>query len=103
MILGMVGYAAGGLAAIGSDFTPIANPTAAGAEYKVVSSTQSGLVVPVTLAYSEDSSASWSMFGDAVQAASTPPPPIPEYPLGLPILTVLLVLAYSLIKRRTRN
>jgi hypothetical protein len=33
----------------------------------------------------------------------TAAPPIPEYPLGLPLLAVLTILAYSLIRRRTRN
>jgi hypothetical protein len=35
-----------------------------------------------------------------IQAATTP---IPEYPLGLPILAVLTILAYGIIRRRTRN
>ncbi len=30
-------------------------------------------------------------------------PPIPEYPLGLPLLAILTVIAYGLIRRRTRN
>jgi hypothetical protein len=29
--------------------------------------------------------------------------PIPEYPLGLPILAILMIIAYSVIRRRTRN
>jgi len=31
------------------------------------------------------------------------PPPIPEYPLGLPLLAIFMIFAYGLIKRRTRN
>jgi hypothetical protein len=31
------------------------------------------------------------------------PGPIPEYPLGLPILAVFMVLVYGLIRRRTKN
>jgi hypothetical protein len=33
----------------------------------------------------------------------TPAPPIPEYPLGLPLLAILALLAYGVIRRRTRN
>lgn len=32
-----------------------------------------------------------------------PAPPIPEYPLGLPLLAIFMIFAYGLIKRRTRN
>lgn len=34
-----------------------------------------------------------------VQAA----PPIPEYPIGLPLLAIFVVIGYGLIRRRTRN
>jgi hypothetical protein len=34
-----------------------------------------------------------------VNAAS----PIPEYPLGLPVLAIFMIIAYGLIKRRTRD
>ncbi len=101
MILGMIGYSSGTLAA-GSGFTLIANPSTAGAEYKIVSSTQSGLVVPLTITYSEDETTLWSMIGDAVQTASTPPP-IPEYPLGLPFLVILMIVGYGIVKRRSLN
>jgi len=30
-------------------------------------------------------------------------PPIPEYPLGLPLLAILTVVGYGLVRRRTRN
>lgn len=30
------------------------------------------------------------------------PEPIPEYPLGLPVLTTLTILAYGLVKRKTK-
>jgi hypothetical protein len=30
-------------------------------------------------------------------------PPIPEYPLGLPLLAIFMVLGYAVIKRRIRN
>ncbi len=32
-----------------------------------------------------------------------PAPAIPEYPLGLPLLAIFMIIAYGLIKRRTRN
>ena len=30
-------------------------------------------------------------------------PPIPEYPIGLPIIAILMVIGYGLVRRRTRN
>ncbi|MGP8070724.1 MAG: hypothetical protein ACLP5V_12620 [Candidatus Bathyarchaeia archaeon] len=82
-------------------FTLIAGPTLAGAEFKVVSSTQSSLSVPITL-NNDFGGIAWVMFGDAVQAASAAPP-IPEYPYGLPLLAIFTVLAYGVIRRRTRR
>jgi len=35
--------------------------------------------------------------------AWTPAAIIPEYPLGLPLLAIFMIIAYGLIKRRTRN
>jgi len=32
-----------------------------------------------------------------------PATPIPEYPLGLPVLAIFMIIAYGLIKRRTRS
>ena len=34
---------------------------------------------------------------------TAPPPPIPEYSLGLPILTILMLITYGFIKRGTQN
>jgi len=36
-------------------------------------------------------------------ACGSSTPPIPEYPIGLPILAILTILAYGLIRRRTRK
>jgi hypothetical protein len=41
--------------------------------------------------------------GPPVTTTTTTAPPIPEYPLGLPLLAILMIIAYGLIKRRTRN
>jgi hypothetical protein len=41
------------------------------------------------------------MFGDAVQAASTPP--VPEYSFGLAVLAIFMIIGYGVIRRRTRN
>ena len=38
-----------------------------------------------------------------VGLALNPPSPIPEYPLGLPILAILMIVGYGLVRRRTRN
>jgi hypothetical protein len=32
-----------------------------------------------------------------------PVAPIPEYPLGLPILAVFMIIGYGLVRRRTGN
>ena len=48
---------------------------------------------------------SFSHEGDAsgcVNFTVNSPPPIPEYPLGLPILGILIVIGYGLVRRRTR-
>jgi hypothetical protein len=37
-----------------------------------------------------------------VMPAATPPP-IPEYPLGLAVLVIFMIIGYSLIRRRTRS
>jgi hypothetical protein len=52
---------------------------------------------PVTLSWIYTSS-NWAMGGVALDPAS----PVPEYPLGLPILAIFMVLAYAVIKRRTK-
>jgi hypothetical protein len=39
----------------------------------------------------------------AATSTTTSAPPIPEYPLGLPILAILTIFAYCIIRRRTRN
>lgn len=44
----------------------------------------------------------WAEAGLALEPAPSPPPPsIPEYPLGLPLLATLTAIAYAVIKRRT--
>jgi hypothetical protein len=72
----------------------------AAAEFKVVSTTQSGLTVPFTITHQDsESGADWVMIADAVQGLPTTPP-IPEYPLGLPLLAILLVIGYGVVRRR---
>jgi hypothetical protein len=45
-----------------------------------------------------------SVFSNTVTVTvNNPAPPIPEYPLGLPLLAVFMIFAYGLIKRRIRN
>jgi hypothetical protein len=39
----------------------------------------------------------------SASAPFTVPGPIPEYPLGLLVVVIFMVIAYGLIKRRTRN
>jgi hypothetical protein len=53
---------------------------------------------PVTLSWVYTSS-SWAMGGVALDPSAA----IPEYPFGLAILSIIMVLAYAVIKRRTRN
>jgi len=40
-------------------------------------------------------------FGDCLGFNVIPAPSIPEYPIGLPILAILMILGYTTIKRRT--
>jgi hypothetical protein len=105
MILGMAGDD-GGLEAYSAGsggFSLIAaGAPAAAAEYKIVSSTKSSLPVPMTL-NNDGGITVWVMFGDAVQTATTPPLPIPEYPFGLALLAVLAVICYGVIRHRTRT
>ena len=49
---------------------------------------------------------SFSHEGDAsgcVNFTVNSPTPIPEYPLGLPLLAILTLVGYGLVRRRTRN
>lgn len=99
MILGLAGAA--GVPATwtsGGGFALIDSPghKSGAAEFEVVSSTQSSL----NLAINPNARVTWVMVGDAVQAATTPPPPIPEYPLGLLVLAVFMVFSYTLIRRK---
>ncbi len=41
--------------------------------------------------------------GCTVTAIYSVAPPIPEYPFGLPILAILTIIGYGLVRRRTRN
>jgi hypothetical protein len=41
--------------------------------------------------------------GTVCAVTTTTAPPIPEYPIGLPILAILTIIAYGLIRRRTRK
>lgn len=58
---------------------------------------------PVTMTWSS-TGASSSFVWDQVGVQLVPSAPaIPEYPLGLPLLALFMVIGYGLIKRRTRN
>jgi hypothetical protein len=59
----------------------------------------SGVVSPTNFPASIASG--WAEVGIVLNPAPTPP--IPEYPLGLPILAILTIIGYGLIRRRTRN
>lgn len=55
---------------------------------------------PVTMTWtSADTLLAWLQ--DAV--VLTPPAPIPEYPLGLPILAIFMIIAYGVVRRRTHT
>jgi hypothetical protein len=53
--------------------------------------------------YSIQSEGPTGTFSPCVTFTVDPAPPIPEYPLGLLILAVLMILAYGVIRRRTRK
>jgi hypothetical protein len=44
---------------------------------------------------------SWALVAVDLQPAAIPP--IPEYPLGLPLLAIFMIVAYGVIKRRSRR
>jgi len=54
----------------------------------------------VTMSWSISPASFWSLIAVPLIPTSTP---IPEYPVGLPVLAILTALAYGLIRRRTRN
>ena len=54
---------------------------------------------PVTMTWSIANSAAWSLIAVPLIPATV----IPEYPLGLPILGILTLVGYGLIRRRTRD
>ena len=49
----------------------------------------------------------WSLIAvpltPAATTTTTTGPPIPEYPIGLPILAILMIIGYGLVRRRIRN
>jgi len=54
---------------------------------------------PVTMTWSFSTSTFWSL----IAVPLIPVAPIPEYPLGLPILAVFMIIGYGLVRRRTGN
>jgi hypothetical protein len=54
---------------------------------------------PVTMTWSFSPSSYWSLIAVPLIPATI----IPEYPLGLSILAIFMMITYGLIKRRTRN
>jgi len=55
----------------------------------------------VTMSWSVTEFVFWSVV--AVPLIPAPPAPIPEYPFGLPILAILTIIVYSMIRRRSKN
>ena len=101
MILGLAGDDISNVLGAGSGFSLIATTSVAAAEFEVVTSTHSGLSVPMSLSLAQiqgTDTANWVMIADAVQGPPTPP--IPEYPLGLPLLAILFVIGYGVVRRR---
>jgi hypothetical protein len=102
MILGLAGDDLSNVLGADSGFTLIAITAVAAAEFEVVTSTQTGLSVPMSLSLAQiqgTGTANWVMIVDAVQGL--PIPPIPEYPLGISVLAISTILAYAVIKRST--
>lgn len=62
---------------------------------------------PVTMTWTSSTGTShvlgWILDAVTLIPTAIPTTPVPEYPLGLPLLTIFMVLAYGLIKRRTGN
>jgi hypothetical protein len=53
---------------------------------------------PVTMSWSFSNPSLWSLIAVPLTPAG---PPIPEYPLGLPILSIFMIVGYGLIRRKT--
>ncbi len=60
---------------------------------------------PVTMSWSFSSHHGGDIYWSLIAVPLTPftAPPIPEYPLGLPILAILTIIGYGLVRRRSRN
>jgi hypothetical protein len=56
---------------------------------------------PVTMTWSGTNIYGWTLI--AVQLVQVQAPPIPEYPYGLPLLALIMIIGYGLVRRRTRN
>lgn len=61
----------------------------------------SAVTSPTTFPATYTSEFSWFEIGLVLNPAPTPP--IPEYPFGLLILAILMLIGYGVIRRRTRN
>lgn len=61
-----------------------------------ISSCEGGLIVSLT-------SGSGTLCGGCPKFNLIVVPLVPEYPLGLPILGILMIIGYGLVRRRTRN
>ncbi len=62
----------------------------------------SSVTMSWSLVTQEPSSSSWSLVAVPLIPVATPPP-IPEYPLGLPILAILMLIGYGVIRRRREH
>ena len=58
---------------------------------------------PVTMTWSSTSTNIYGWTLIAVQLVQVQAPPIPEYPYGLPLLALIMIIGYGLVRRRTRN
>ncbi len=98
-LLGIIGQNAGGTVTHGSGFTLSPNTNTIGtrsaAQYSDPVSSPS--TFPATLS----GGSTWAEAAVAINPAPTPP--IPEYPFGLTVLAIFIVIGYGLVRRRTRN
>ncbi|MGA2628096.1 MAG: hypothetical protein ABSF63_13675 [Candidatus Bathyarchaeia archaeon] len=80
---------------------------------EVASFTEPGIIAPsFAISTVSLSNGAGSLGPDSISIQQPPPtfnlivdpaPPIPEYPLGLPMLAILTIISYGLIRRKTKN
>jgi len=102
-LVGMIGTISGVVFTQGIGFTAsgLVISSDSHAQYSA-SGVSSPTTFPATGTFTAGTSTYWMEAALALNPPAAPAPPIPEYPLGLPILATLMIIGYGLVRRRTR-